>query len=77
MLVNSSPAVFEEGLRERIDDVADQPFDHRLVFINAWNEWAEGNHLEPAQFHSLGYLEAGRRANRADVGASHAAGRGI
>lgn len=63
IFLGASPALYEEWLRRMIAETREQRFgDERLLFVNAWNEWAEGNHLEPDTRSGFGYLEATRRA---------------
>jgi hypothetical protein len=65
VFVNSDPGAYEVWLRGIVDATRrDLPADERFLFINAWNEWAEGAHLEPDQKFGRAYLEATRRALR-------------
>lgn len=56
----SNPYTFRRWLATTADAVLDREPEHRLVFINAWNEWAEGAILEPTVRHGQGYLCAVR-----------------
>jgi lipopolysaccharide biosynthesis protein len=63
ILRNSTPELYERWLRETIEgDDARGPASEPLVFINAWNEWGEGAHLEPNRRWGRAYLEATRDA---------------
>jgi GT2 family glycosyltransferase len=60
---NATPGAFQAWLEESIADTKEQNFgDERLVFVNAWNEWAEGAYLEPDRRFGHTYLEAVRNA---------------
>jgi len=64
VLLGATPERLEEGLRKLLDEAESKPWEDRLVFLNAWNEWAEGNHLEPDTRYGLSRLEAVARVVR-------------
>lgn len=45
--VGASPARFGAQMRRALQLASDAPVDERIVMIKSWNEWAEGNYLEP------------------------------
>jgi lipopolysaccharide biosynthesis protein len=64
IFVNNTPASYRRWLLNAIDDTAKVATnaDERLIFINAWNEWGEGAHLEPDAKNGYAYLQATRDA---------------
>lgn len=66
--VGGSPGSYQAWLEAALEFTREQFVrDERLVFINAWNEWAEGAHLEPDLKVGHGYLEATRNALQRDL----------
>jgi Glycosyltransferase WbsX len=58
VLHGSTPELFQVHLRQAIQKVIDKPFEERIIFVKSWNEWAEGNYLEPDRKYGKAYLEA-------------------
>ncbi|MCX5954628.1 MAG: glycoside hydrolase family 99-like domain-containing protein [Cyanobacteria bacterium] len=58
VLLEPDAYLFSTLLQKAIDSLSNKPPDHRLLFLKSWNEWAEGNYLEPSVRHGHSYLEA-------------------
>jgi lipopolysaccharide biosynthesis protein len=56
-LKNSTPELYGEWLQFLLKNFKPYSKEENFIFINAWNEWAEGNHLEPDEKWGLAYLE--------------------
>lgn len=57
ILHNSSPELFRKHVKQVFQSVKDKPEDSRIVFLKSWNEWGEGNYMEPDLKYGRGYLE--------------------
>ena len=64
---NASPALYARWLAGKLDMFKPYSKDENFIFINAWNEWAEGNHLEPCQKWGRSYLEATKNALKSAI----------
>ncbi|WP_454876734.1 glycoside hydrolase family 99-like domain-containing protein [Pseudomonas farris] len=64
VFLNSTPNAYQAWLENAVAETCQQSgtADERLVFVNAWNEWAEGAHLEPDAKYGYAWLDATRRA---------------
>ena len=47
VLRNSTPEEFRLAVKYAIKKISNNPEEKKLIFLKSWNEWAEGNHLEP------------------------------
>lgn len=57
-LVGAAPDKFRRNVEDAVATIHDRPEQERLLWVKSWNEWAEGNHLEPDARDGRGWLEA-------------------
>jgi hypothetical protein len=47
IMTDATPELFEAHVKHVVNLVKDKPQGHNLIFLKSWNEWAEGNYVEP------------------------------
>lgn len=55
--LDSTPKKFQKHLHQACELVKDKEAEHRVIIIKSWNEWAEGNYLEPDSLYGKQYLD--------------------
>lgn len=55
---DADPQLFREHVRDAVAKVSDRAPDKRILFLKSWNEWAEGNYMEPDEEFGRARLEA-------------------
>jgi hypothetical protein len=58
IIESSTPETFKIHVRSVLINTKDKPFDKRVIFLKSWNEWAEGNYVEPDSKYGLEYLKS-------------------
>lgn len=67
VLQNPDPKYFKEVAKKAIEIVRDKPADEQIIMIKSWNEWGEGNYMEPDREYRLGYIHALRDAIKESI----------
>ena len=62
LFVNTSPELFYEHAKQAFDAIKNKPEEEQIVFLKSWNEWGEGNFMEPDLTFGRGFIEALRKA---------------
>ena len=57
VLHDSTPELFRIQLKRALEIMGDVRLEDKIIFVKSWNEWAEGNHLEPDLRFGKAYLE--------------------
>lgn len=60
ILNNSTPGLFKKLCKRIFDNIKDK--DNKLVWLRSWNEWGEGNYMEPDLKNGKGFINALKEA---------------
>lgn len=56
--VNSTPALFSKHVKMALDAIRNKPINRQILFLKSWNEWGEGNYMEPDITNGRGFINA-------------------
>lgn len=62
ILKDAKPEYFKEHVKQALEYIKDKPQDKQLLFVKSWNEWGEGNYMEPDLTYGHGYINALKNA---------------
>ncbi|WP_418877408.1 glycoside hydrolase family 99-like domain-containing protein [Xylanibacter rarus] len=60
--VNATPDKFEKHIYQALDMIKSKTEEHQILFLKSWNEWGEGNYVEPDVQYGHGFLDAIKKA---------------
>ena len=59
---NYHPKYFKEQVKLALEIIKNKPKQHKILFLMSWNEWGEGNYMEPDLEFGHGYIDALKEA---------------
>lgn len=62
LFTNSTPALFEKHCEQVLSIVKDKRSNRQIAFLKSWNEWGEGNYMEPDLKYGKGFIKSLREA---------------
>ena len=62
LYTHSTPDEFYNHCEDVLSRISHKPETRRIVFLKSWNEWGEGNYMEPDLKYGHGYINALRKA---------------
>jgi hypothetical protein len=57
VIAGAGSDLLRENLAHAVRSLQSRPFERRLLFLKSWNEWGEGNYVEPDNVHGLSSLQ--------------------
>ena len=61
-LINATPEKFQKTIENALQLIKEKAPEHQILFLKSWNEWGEGNYVEPDDRFGHGWLDAIRNA---------------